>query len=266
MDILRGGQTAALLLTDPPFNVPIKGHVRRSQSDFAEFDEASGEMTPAEFIDFLVETLGHGVASLSDGGLVYCFMDWRHIDELRAAFHRLLLEQINLAVWVKANGGMGSLYRSRHELVFIGKRRGEPHRNNVELGKHGRNRTNVWEYGGANGGARSEVDEFSVHPTVKPVALLQDVMLDVTSVGERVMDPFLGSGSTLLAAERVCRACLGMEISPAYVDVTIDRWQRMTRMEAVHAETGVSFAGMRDQRNGSMPPAPHSGASPEESF
>jgi DNA modification methylase len=265
-DILRGGQTAALLLTDAPFNVPIKGHVRGSRSNFAEFDEASGEMKPAEFVDFLVETLGHGVASLSEDGLVYCFMDWRHLDELRAAFRRLHLEQINLAVWVKTNGGMGSLYRSRHELVFIGKRRGESHRNNVELGKHGRNRTNVWEYGGANGGARSDVDEFSVHPTVKPVALLQDVMLDVTAVGERVVDPFLGSGSTLLAAERVGRACLGMEISPAYVDVTIDRWQRMTGMEAFHAETGLSFAAMREQRSGSKPPDPNSGAPHEESF
>lgn len=237
----------ALLLTDPPYNVPINGHVRGADCGFAEFAEASGEMTQADFTEFLMATLGAATAALAKGGLTYCFMDWRHIDELRATFRSLDLEQINLAVWVKTNGGMGSLYRSHHELVFIGRRRGEAHLNNVELGKHGRNRTNVWEYGGATGGAKTEADDFSVHPTVKPVALLQDVILDVTKAGDRVLDPFLGSGSTLLAAERAGRACLGMDISPAYVDVAIDRWQRMTGAEAVHAETGLSFSAMKDQ-------------------
>lgn len=237
-----------LLLTDPPYNVPINGHVRSDNGGFAEFAEASGEMSKADFTEFLAGTLGAALATLAKGGLTYCFMDWRHIDELREAFRRLKLQQINLAVWVKANGGMGSLYRSRHELVFIGKRRGEPHLNNVELGKHGRNRTNVWEYGGATGGRKTEDDDFSVHPTVKPVALLQEVILDVTKAGDAVLDPFLGSGSTLLAAERAGRSCLGMEISPAYVDVAIDRWQRITGSQAVHAETGLSFAAMQESR------------------
>ncbi|MDU8912501.1 site-specific DNA-methyltransferase [Aestuariicoccus sp. MJ-SS9] len=260
---LLQSDSPSLLLTDPPYNVPINGHVRSAEGGFAEFTEASGEMTGADFTEFLVHTLSNGVASLAKGGLTYCFMDWRHIDELREAFRRLDLEQINLAVWVKTNGGMGSLYRSRHELVFIGKRRGEPHLNNVELGKHGRNRTNVWEYGGATGGTKTEADDFTVHPTVKPVALLQDVILDVTKVGDQVLDPFLGSGSTLLAAERAGRACLGMDISPAYVDVTIDRWQRLTGLEALHAETGLGFAIMQDRRHetdcsGSAPQTPGS--------
>ncbi|MBL1319438.1 MAG: site-specific DNA-methyltransferase [Methylophaga sp.] len=176
-------------------------------------------------------------------------MDWRDVDEIREAFRRLSLEQINLAVWVKPNGGMGSLYRSRHELIFVAKRKGEAHRNNVELGKQGRYRTNVWEFAGASGGAKSEEDDFSVHPTVKPVKLLQEVMLDVTAAGEFVLDPFLGSGSTLLAAERVKRVCLGLEISPAYVDVTIARWEKMTGKEAIHAGTGLTFREVQEHRN-----------------
>jgi DNA modification methylase len=229
--------------------VKISGHVRTSSSKYPEFAEASGEMTTKEFADFLTETFGSALAFVAEGGLIYCFMDWRHVDEVREAFRRLSLEQINLAVWVKPNGGMGSLYRSRHELIFVAKRKGEAHRNNIELGKHGRYRTNVWEYGGASGGTKSEEDDFSVHPTVKPVRLLQEVMLDVTAVGECVLDPFLGSGSTLLAAERVARVCLGLEISPAYVDVTIARWEKMTGKEAIHADTGLTFSQVQEQRN-----------------
>jgi len=239
----------ALILTDPPFNLKISGHVRTSNGKFPEFAEASGEMTTEEFAGFLTEALGSALVFVAEGGLIYCFMDWRHIDEIREAFRRLSLAQINLAVWVKPNGGMGSLYRSRQELIFIAKRKGEAHRNNVELGKHGRYRTNVWEFGGASGGTKSEEDDFSVHPTVKPVRLLQEAMLDVTVAGEFVLDPFLGSGSTLLAAERVERVCLGLEISPAYVDVTIARWEKMTGREAIHADTGLTFKEVQEQRD-----------------
>ena len=136
---------------------------------------------------------------------------------------------------------MGSFYRSRHELVFVAKLPGAPHRNNIELGKYGRYRTNVWDYAGATGGAKSEEDDFSLHPTVKPVKLVMDAILDVTAMGEVILDPFLGSGSTLLAAERARRRCFGIEISPAYVDVAIRRWQEMTGQQAVHAETGKTF-------------------------
>ncbi|MDH5528422.1 MAG: site-specific DNA-methyltransferase [Paracoccaceae bacterium] len=237
-----------LILADPPFNLKINGHVRTSDGKYPEFAEASGEMTKEEFANFLTEAFGSALAFVAEGGLIYCFMDWRHLDEVRDAIRRLALEQINLAVWVKPYGGMGSLYRSRHELIFVAKRKGEAHRNNVELGKHGRYRTNVWEFGGASGGTKSEEDDFSVHPTVKPVKLLQEIMLDVTAAGEFVLDPFLGSGSTLLAAERVLRACLGLEISPAYVDVTIARWEQMTGEEAIHADSGLTFRQVQKQR------------------
>jgi DNA modification methylase len=230
----------AMVFTDPPFNLPISHHVRTTDA-FEEFAEASGEMSRSEFIDFLVATLGVAASFLAPGGLLYAFMDWRHIGEMTAALEHIGLELINLCVWAKPNGGMGSLYRSRHELVFVTKVPGAPHRNNVELGKHGRYRTNVWEYTGATGGVKSEEDDFTVHPTVKPVGLVADAILDVTALGETVLDPFLGSGTTLLAAERTRRKCLGVEISPAYVDVAIRRWQDMTGLEAVQVETGETF-------------------------
>ncbi|MBV1868153.1 MAG: ParB N-terminal domain-containing protein [Marinosulfonomonas sp.] len=230
----------AMVFTDPPFNLQISGHVRTTDT-YEEFAEASGEMSRPEFIDFLAETLGVAASSLAPGGLLYAFMDWRHIGEMTTALERLGLQLINLCVWAKPNGGMGSLYRSRHELVFVAKVPGAPHRNNIELGKHGRYRTNVWEYTGATGGAKSEDDDFTVHPTVKPVGLVADAILDVTALGETVLDPFLGSGTTLLAAERTRRKCLGVEISPAYVDVAIRRWQEMTGLDAVHVETGETF-------------------------
>jgi len=231
----------SMVFTDPPFNLHIAGHVRVSGCKFEEFAEASGEMTPDEFTEFLTATLGNAAATLAPGGLLYAFMDWRHMGEMQAALDRIGLKLINLCVWAKTNGGMGSFYRSRHELVFVAKLPGAPHRNNIELGKHGRYRTNVWDYAGATGGAKSEEDDFALHPTVKPVRLVRDAILDATSIGEVVLDPFLGSGSTLLAAERGRRRCCGIEISPAYVDVAIRRWQEMTGQQAVHAETGETF-------------------------
>jgi len=241
LDLLVADQTVSMVLTDAPYNVKVNGHIHASNGKFEEFAEASGEMSFAEFTDFLAESLGHSVSRLEPGGLVYSFMDWRHMGEMLGALERIGLNLKNLCIWVKTNGGMGSLYRSRHELVFVAARSGISTRNNVELGKNGRNRTNVWEYAGATGGVKDEEDDFTLHPTVKPIRLVEDAILDVTSIGETVLDPFLGSGTTLLAAERKHRRCLGLEISPAYVDIAIHRWQAMTGLEAVHAKTGETF-------------------------
>lgn len=238
---LVGSKPVRLVFTDPPYNVPIAGHVS-SSGTHAEFHEAVGEMTSSEHEDLLVSALGNAALYLVKGGLVYSFMDWRHMDEMSSALGRIGLQKIQLCVWAKEYPGMGSFYRSEHELVFIAKKPGASHCNNIELGAHGRNRSNVWRFPGATGGKRDDVDDFKVHPTVKPVRLIEEALLDVTGPGDYVLDPFLGSGSTLLAAERTQRRALGIEISPAYIDVAIRRWQDMTGEDAVHVGTGQTFA------------------------
>jgi DNA modification methylase len=238
---LVGDGSVSLVFTDPPFNLPISGHVT-SNKLHPEFHEASGEMTSKQFEDFLVATLGLAAGRLGKGGLLYVFIDWHHMEEMTASFRRLNLRQIQLCVWAKEHPGMGSFYRSQFELICIAKKPGASHVNNIQLGAHGRNRSNVWQFPGATGGQADDVDDFKVHPTVKPIRLIEEALLDVTGAGDVVLDPFLGSGSTLLAAERTQRRCFGLEISPAYVDVAIRRWQDMTGETAVHVASGQTFA------------------------
>lgn len=247
---LMMGKKADLIFTDPPFNVSIEGHVsgRRSKDKqekpkHAEFAMASGEMTPAEFTQFLQRSLGLLAANSKAGSIHYVCMDWRHLPELQSAGSSVYTELKNLCVWVKDKGGMGSLYRSQHELVLVFKNGKGAHRNNVELGKNGRYRTNVWQYAGANTLSRQghEGDLLAMHPTVKPMNLVADAILDCSARGEIVLDPFLGSGTTLLASERTGRICYGVELSPAYVDLAITRWQAITGQEAIHAASNQSF-------------------------
>lgn len=247
---LMMGKKADLIFTDPPFNVSIEGHVsgRRSKDKqekpkHAEFAMASGEMTPAEFTRFLEQSLELLAANSKAGSIHYVCMDWRHLPELQSAGSSVYTELKNLCVWVKDKGGMGSLYRSQHELVLVFKNGKGPHRNNVELGKNGRYRTNVWQYAGANTLSRQghEGDLLAMHPTVKPMNLVADAILDCSARGEIVLDPFLGSGTTLLASERTGRICSGVELSPAYVDLAITRWQAMTGQEAIHVASNQSF-------------------------
>jgi DNA modification methylase len=202
---------------------------------------ASGEMTEDEFMVFLVTFIKLVTSRMRKGAIVMLCMDWRHIDQLIIAAKCCCLEFINLCVWNKTNGGMGSLYRSKHELVGIFRIPGAPHINNVELGKHGRNRTNVWDYAGVNSFGKGREADLADHPTVKPTALVADAILDVTRHGDVVVDCFGGSGSTLLAAEKTGRKARLIEIDPLYVDVTIRRWQEMTGKKAVLAATGESF-------------------------
>ncbi len=239
---LLGGNGVDLVFTDPPFNVPVNGHVRVSTDKFDEFAEASGEMSKDEFIAFLESVIVVANQVRRSGALYYVFMDWRHAHEMLEAIQSTGFELVNICVWAKLNGGMGSFYRSRHELVFVFRQPGAQHINNIELGKHGRYRTNVWEYAGATGGKSDEIDDFSVHPTVKPVRLVADAILDSTAIGHVVFDPFLGSGTTLIAAERTKRHCFGIEIAPVYVDVAIRRWEEMSGQKAIHQATGQTFS------------------------
>lgn len=236
---LMAENRARMVFTDPPYNVHIDGHVCGSGNiHHDEFAMASGEMTRQEFKEFL-RTAFILLRNYSvEGSLHYLCMDWRHIIEITTACDETYTEMKNLCVWNKSSGGMGSLYRSKHELIFIYKHGTAPHINNIELGVHGRNRTNVWDYPGVNTGNR---EELLLHPTVKNVQMVADAIMDVTNRGDIVLDSFLGSGTTLLACERTGRICRGIEIEPKYIDTTIRRWQKVTGKDAVLVQSGKTF-------------------------
>ena len=239
---LLGTAKARMVFTDPPYNVPIDGHVCGSgRIKHREFAMASGEMSEAEFISFLEVVLSNIKLRCLDGAVIDVCMDWRHLFELLTAGRHVGLEYLNLCVWNKDNGGMGSLYRSKHELVCVFKAGKAPHINNVELGRFGRNRTNVWDYAGINSLRAGRLEDLAMHPTVKPVALVADAIKDCTRRGDIVLDPFIGSGTTLIAAEKTGRIAYGLEIDPLYVDTTVRRWEKLTGGSAVHAESGDSF-------------------------
>lgn len=241
---LMASRRANLVFVDPPYNVAIEGNVSGHGSiHHSEFAMASGEMNEAEFIAFLTTSLRLLAQYSMSGSTHFVCMDWRHAGELITAGNQIYEALLNVCIWVKNNGGIGSLYRSRHELVFVFKNGKGPHRNNVMLGRFGRNRTNVWEYPSVSALSKrgDEGNLLALHPTVKPIALIADAILDCSARGDIVLDSFLGSGSTLIAAERVGRICLAIEIEPLYVDVAIRRWQQHTGECAIHATTRKSF-------------------------
>jgi DNA modification methylase len=241
---LMGEEQAAMVFIDPPYNVPIDGHAGGLGAiHHRPFPMATGEMDRAEFTAFLAKAFQNLAAFSVNGSLHYLCMDWRHVEELLAAGRDVYGELKNLCVWVKDNAGMGSLYRSQHELVFLFKNGRDRHRNNVQLGQFGRNRSNVWNYPGANSFTRcgEEGNLLALHPTVKPVAMIADAILDCSARGDIVLDAFLGSGTTMIAAERTGRCCYGLELDPAYVDTIIHRWQALTGGNARDASSGRSF-------------------------
>lgn len=212
---------------DPPYNVKINGHAN-ARGRHREFAMASGEMSGSEFRKFLAETLGAAAQMSRPGAVHFICMDWRHLDDVSAVGGSVYGELLNICVWNKSNAGMGSLYRSKHEMVFVYRVGDAPHANMVELGRHGRNRTNVWDYPSVNSMAGSRREDLALHPTVKPVAMVADAYQDVSARGDLVFDMFLGSGTSLIAAERCGRRFRGCDIDPAYVDVAIERWVQMT--------------------------------------
>ena len=241
---LMDGAKADLVITDPPYNVVIDGHATGNGSvHHREFAMASGEMSSTEFTNFLRSAMFAARSYSTAGSLAYYFMDWRHMKEILSAGHDVYTELLNVCVWAKSNGGMGSFYRSAHELVFLFKNGIGSHRNNIQLGKFGRYRTNVWSYPGANSFSHSDSENnlLALHPTPKPVALITDAIKDCTARGDLILDPFLGAGTAVIAAERTGRRCYGLELDPLYVDTIIRRWQKQTKLEAVHVETGETF-------------------------
>jgi DNA modification methylase len=239
---LMAGEVARIMLTDPPFNCPIDGFVGgKGEIRHREFVAATGEMSDERFELFLHDFLTAAMSCVVDGGIGLSFIDWRQIEILLHAGRRSGLSLQNIIVWDKGRGGMGGTYRNAHELVAMFKRGNAPHLNNIELGRHGRDRTNIWSYPGATTLGSSARQQLRFHPTPKSVELIADAILDLTSREEIVLDPFLGSGTTLIAAEKSGRRCYGLELDPAYVDVIVRRWQAFTGGMAVHAESGQLF-------------------------
>jgi DNA modification methylase len=250
---LMGAERAAAVFSDPPYNVAIDGHVSGlGKLHHREFVMAAGEMTPEGFTQFLTAALERMKASSDPGSPAFVCMDWRHMSELHASAGSASLDMLNLCVWTKPNAGMGSLYRSQHELVFVFKLGAGRHRNNVQLGAYGRNRGNVWAYAAGPGFGRTgeEGRLTALHPTVKPTAMIADAILDVTRRGDIVLDPFLGSGATLMACERTGRRCCGLELDHIYCDVIVRRWQAYTGGSARLATTGESFDAVSAARGG----------------
>jgi DNA modification methylase len=246
---LLEGENADLVLTDSPFNVRIDGNVSGlGRVRHEEFAMASGEMSEAEFTDFLSTFLGCAKVHSRDGAILFVFMDWRHLFELTCAGREQGLALKNLIVWAKDNAGMGTFYRSKHELVFVFKNGDAAHTNTFELGQHGRYRTNVWEYAGVNTFRAGRLDELAMHPTVKPVAMLADAIRDVTKRAAIVLDPFAGSGSTLIAAEKTGRQARCIEYEPKYCDVIVRRWQAYTGKAATFEGTDLTFEDFEGAR------------------
>ena len=248
-EALLEGNLVHMVLADYPYNVPIAGNVSGlGRVKHGEFAMASGEMKPEQYSGFLRTSIERFKAHLLEGSAVFGWMDWRSIDKLLQAGDAAGLRRVNLIVWHKPGGGMGSVYRSAHELITVSCHGDKLRTNNIELGRHGRDRTNVWSAPGANRRGSSANEMLQLHATPKPVELCVDAILDVTNRGEHVLDPFLGSGTTLIAAEKTGRRCFGIELEPRFVDVAVLRWSRLTGKQAVLAATGETWAEVAEDR------------------
>jgi len=247
--LLRGDE-ASMIFTDPPYNVPIEGHVSGGgRIKHREFEMASGELSVGAVAVYQRGFLRCCIDAGQQGALIYVCIDWRSASLLEAVAHGLGLKTVAWCVWAKTNAGMGSFYRSQHEFVLVFREEQASHRNNVRLGRYGRNRTNVWTYEGANTFRRSRRAELRDHPTPKPVDMVVDAILDCTRPGDIVLDPFLGGGTTLIECKRTDRRCRAIEIDPIYVDTSIQRREGLTGGTAVCARTGRSFADMAAERD-----------------
>lgn len=247
---LMGTEPAAACVVDPPYNVPIAGHVSGlGANQHPEFAMATGEMTPEQFGAFLLQIMQIANQHVKPGGYVYSFMDWRSIHLLVQAGLSAGLDHVNICTWIKTNAGMGSFYRSQHEMVGVFRKPGAKSTNNIKLGRYGRNRSNVWDYRGANSFGPTRNEDLKDHPTVKPVELIENIIKDCTKRGETVLDLFGGAGSTMLAAERCGRRARLIEIEPRYVEITLRRMQKAFDLEATHIETGLSFDELCEQRS-----------------
>ena len=237
-----------MVSADPPYNLRLSDVQGRGRIKHPEFAYASGEMSEPQYIAFLEESLGNAARVSTDGAIHYVFIDWRHVFELVSASRTVYGAMLNLCVWAKTSAGQGSFYRSQHELIGVFQVGQNGHQNNIRLGRFGRNRSNLWTYAGMNGFVTGRQDMLAMHPTVKPVGLVADAMRDCTTKGDAVLDPFMGSGTTILASEKLGRRGYGLECEPKYVDVTIRRWEAYTKAEAVLEGDGRTYAEVKAER------------------
>lgn len=236
---LLPGEIVTQIVTNPPYNVPNSGHV--SSKGFREFLMAKVDMSPGQFTDFLTQVFNNSTNQLRDEAILHVCMDWRHMGEMHNAAAAAKLSLKNMCVWAKPSPGQGTFYRSQHELVFVLKHGAAPHINNFGLGGRGRTRSNVWKYPAVRGARTGVNDPDGGHPTVKPVALIQDAIRDCSLRGDIILDPFGGSGTTLIAAERIGRRARLIELDGHYVDLTIRRWQATTGGNAIEKDSGMTF-------------------------
>jgi len=246
---LVGNRLASMAFLDPPFNISVRDVMGRGRVKHDDFAMASGEMTNEEYRDFLRQALSAAAAASLGSAVHYVCSDWRQIGAVMRVGRRVYAKQLNLAVWVKTNAGQGSFYRSQHELIAIFRVGDDPHLNNIELGRHGRHRSNVWHYAGANTFRAGRLSDLQAHPTPKPTAMIVDAIKDCTRRDDTVLDTFCGGGSTLLAAERTGRRAVCVEIEPKFVDVAIKRWQDFTGQDAVHVGEDCTFLELKARRS-----------------
>lgn len=238
---LMGRERAEMVFADPPYNVRVKSTLGRGKIKHREFVTASGEMSSKQYTRFLTNCLEIAAKYSVNGAIHFVCMDWRHMREMLDAGEEVYTELKNLVVWNKTNVGQGNFYRSQHELIFVWKNGDAAHRNNFELGQHGRTRSNVWTYAGVNTFRSDRLKDLAAHPTVKPVQLVADAMRDCSRRGDIILDPFMGFGTTILAAERVGRLAYGLDLDPLYVDAAVRRWQAFTKRDAMLKGTRRTF-------------------------
>jgi DNA modification methylase len=248
LDRVLAGQEAAAAFLDPPYNVPARNIGGRGQFKHEDFAFAFGEMSRSQFVRFLIATLEQAARVSRPGAVHFVCMDGKHIRDLIEAGDAVYEAYLDLVTWVKTNAGQGGLYRKQSEFIGVFRVGRGPNRNNVQMGKFGRNRSNVWTYAGANTLRSGRMDDLAAHPTVKPLRLVADALKDVTAPGEIVLDTFAGSGTTILAADRVGRQARALEIDPKYADIAVRRWQSATGRDAVHLETGLTFGELQRSR------------------
>jgi DNA modification methylase len=251
--LLMDDNKAEFVFTDPPYNLKIDGNVSGlGRVKHREFAMASGEMSESQFTTFLSNVFALLCKYSTDGSIHQICMDWRHMREMLAAGDANYSELKNVCIWNKTNAGMGTFYRSKHEMVFVWKNGSASHLNTFELGQYGRHRTNVWDYDGVNTMRAGRLDELAMHPTVKPVAMVADALKDCSKRGSLVLDPFCGSGTILIAAEKTGRRARAIELDPKYVDVAIRRWEQYTGKTALLALWGDTFDAVSEARLGNV--------------
>ena len=246
---LMAGETITLMESDAPYNLPAKAYSGKGRNQHPDFAMAAGEMSREGFTSFLAKSIGAAIPHLADGALLYMFMDSKHVREIVGAGDINNLGLLNILVWDKGKGGMGSFYRSGHELIFLFKHGSAPHKNRVQLGRNGRNRTTLWRYEGMNSFARGRDRALAMHATVKPVQMICDLLLDASDRNDIVFDGFAGSGTTVIAAEKTGRRSRVIELDPGYCDTIVQRYGEAFGGEVRHAELNLSFAEVAAIRN-----------------